>query len=371
MGPFLSKDTSLPDSSSKVFQSAEFFSNLFQDWESKTSMEDVKATAQELLKNNSLMVKKEDGKDPFVENEDENDEDEDFASLKDTWKSEEWAPRTLDLSQASVSPSIFDDEDKKVEEEEFDAPPVLEDIFTSREWGQTLGAHKDISNYNPSVLFDEAADENVLFDEAANENVLFDEATDENTHASLPKHSITDENKGTNWEELYVQQLLSSTALTANATAAQDANKTVPKNDTMVKPKKKRVRKPRKKVVPKHKQYVTPNKDLDVLSGRGGRSNHWPGNKRYREEIENRKAWYKLVDKDDKTKLAQDLVDYIKTYKGRFLQLDDVGWYIQPNIVARRKVSQALREDSDPEKRAKKRARYLERQGRHAIGLGY
>merc|ERR1711988_890822 len=80
--------------------------------------------------------------------------------------------------------------------------------------------------------------------------------------------------------------------------------------------------KPRKKVVPKHKQYVTPNKDLDVLSGRGGRSNHWPGNKRYREEIENRKAWYKLVDKDDKTKLAQDLVDYIKTYKGRFLQLD-------------------------------------------------
>merc|ERR1712146_170437 len=137
---------------------------------------------------------------------------------------------------ASVSPSIFDDEDKKkVEEEEFDAPPVLEDIFTSREWGQTLGAHKDISNYNPSVLFDEAADENVLFDEAANEN----------THASLPKHSIPDENKGTNWEELYVQQLLSSTALTANATAAQDANKTVPKNDTMVKPKKKRVRKPR------------------------------------------------------------------------------------------------------------------------------
>jgi len=346
--PFLSKDTSLPDSSSKVFQSAEFFSNLFQDWESKTSMEDVKATAQELLKNNSLMVKK--------------DDDEDFASLKDTWKSEEWAPRTLDLSQASVSPSIFDDEDKKVEEEEFDAaPPVLEDIFTSSEWGQTLGAHKDISNYNPSVLFDEAADENVLFDEAANEN----------THASLPKHSIPDENKGTNWEELYVQQLLSSTALTANATAAQDANKTVPKNDTMVKPKKKRVRKPRKKVVPKHKQYVTPNKDLDVLSGRGGRSNHWPGNKRYREEIENRKAWYKLVDKDDKTKLAQDLVDYIKTYKGRFLQLDDVGWYIQPNIVARRKVSQALREDSDPEKRAKKRARYLERQGRHAIGLGY
>ena len=102
--PFLSKDTSLPDSSSKVFQSAEFFSNLFQDWESKTSIEDVKATAQELLKNNSLMVKK--------------DDDEDFASLKDTWKSEEWAPRTLDLSQASVSPSIFDDEDKKVEEEE-------------------------------------------------------------------------------------------------------------------------------------------------------------------------------------------------------------------------------------------------------------
>merc|ERR1711939_700728 len=82
--------------------------------------------------------------------------------------------------------------------------------------------------------------------------------------------------------------------------------------------KKKRKRKPRKKVVPEKKVYVEPA-DADVLCGRGGRSNHHPGNKRYREEVKNLQKWYLDIEgKDEKTDLSQCLVDYVKSYDGRF-----------------------------------------------------
>ena len=124
--------------------------------------------------------------------------------------------------------------------------------------------------------------------------------------------------------------------------------------------KKKRKRRPRPKVVPSTKVYVEPTLN-DVLLGRGGRSNHHPGNKRYRDEVKNLREWYGRIgdNKDEKTKLSQTLVDCIHSHNGRFLEWDKEGWYIVPNVVARRKASQALREDDDPEKRAAKRERFL------------
>jgi hypothetical protein len=123
--------------------------------------------------------------------------------------------------------------------------------------------------------------------------------------------------------------------------------------------KKKRKRTPRKKVVPEKKEYVEPM-PLDILSGRGGKSNHHHGNKRYREEVENLKEWYNNIDsKDSKTDLSQCLVDYVQSYGARFLEQDDHGWYIVDNITARRKASQALRENTDPDKRRAKRQRFL------------
>jgi hypothetical protein len=131
--------------------------------------------------------------------------------------------------------------------------------------------------------------------------------------------------------------------------------------ETSEPPKKKRKRRPRKKIVPDVKEYVEPT-DIDVLLGRGGRSNHHPGNKRYREEVQNLQGWYLGVeDKNEKTDLSQCLVDYVHSYEGRFLYKDEVGWYVVPNIIARRKASQALREDNDAEKRAAKRARFLQK----------
>jgi len=66
--------------------------------------------------------------------------------------------------------------------------------------------------------------------------------------------------------------------------------------------------------------------------------------------------------------MSQVLVDVMEKMGGRFLEEDKVkegekmvskGWYVVPNIVARRKASQALREDNDPAKRKAKRARFL------------
>jgi len=144
--------------------------------------------------------------------------------------------------------------------------------------------------------------------------------------------------------------------------SVQVSNVTLSKSKEANQPaKKKRKRKPRKKVVPENKVYVEPA-DADVLCGRGGRSNHHPGNKRYREEVKNLQKWYLDIEgKDEKTDLSQCLVDYVKSYDGRFLEKDEKGWYEVPNIVARRKASQALREDTNPEKRKAKRTRFLKK----------
>jgi outer membrane biosynthesis protein TonB len=123
----------------------------------------------------------------------------------------------------------------------------------------------------------------------------------------------------------------------------------------------KRKRAPRKKTEPKVKDYVEPT-NKDVLLGRGGRSNHHPGNIKYRQQVAKLQEAYKHTDdKNEKTDLSQILVDYVHGYNGRFLQKDDDGWFEVLPIVARRKASQALREDPDPAKRTAKRQRFLKR----------
>jgi len=151
---------------------------------------------------------------------------------------------------------------------------------------------------------------------------------------------------------------------TQTQTEVEEEVEAAPANEATTGGTKKRKRRPRKKVVPEVKVYVEPNQS-DVLLGRGGRSNHHPGNKRYREEVKNLQRWYNdTADKTQKTDLSQTLVDFVHSCNGRFLEKDANGWYIVANIVARRKASQALREDDDPQKRAAKRARYLAKKKR-------
>lgn len=118
-------------------------------------------------------------------------------------------------------------------------------------------------------------------------------------------------------------------------------------------------RKPRK-IIPEIKEYVEFTQN-DVLFGRGGRSNHHPGNKIYRNIVTEQQNHYRSCDKNEKTKVAQGIVDHIQnTVGGRFLELDRgiKRWFLVPNVVARRKVGQALRENNTEEARAAKRAKY-------------
>ena len=86
-----------------------------------------------------------------------------------------------------------------------------------------------------------------------------------------------------------------------------------------------------------------------------------PGNKAYRTIVTDQQSHYRNCDKNEKTKVAQGIVDYVlTTIGGRFLELDKETqrWFLVPNVVARRKVGQALRENNTEEARAAKRAKY-------------
>ncbi|KAG7348807.1 hypothetical protein IV203_011404 [Nitzschia inconspicua] len=105
------------------------------------------------------------------------------------------------------------------------------------------------------------------------------------------------------------------------------------------------------------KKYVTYN-SRDVLLGRGGKTNRHAGNKVYRRRILEDQPIYKTLCTSEKTKLSDEVVNWIqKDCKGRFLEEDEHGWFIVTDCTARKKVSQALREDHTKEGRAAKKAR--------------
>lgn len=119
-------------------------------------------------------------------------------------------------------------------------------------------------------------------------------------------------------------------------------------------------RKPRK-VIPTKMEYVDDYTEKDVLFGRGGRSNNHLGNKLYRDLVIEKQDFYKCCDKNEKTKVAQSIVDTVHfEQKGRFLERDPATgrYYVVPNLMARRKVGQALRENNTEEARAAKREKY-------------
>lgn len=86
----------------------------------------------------------------------------------------------------------------------------------------------------------------------------------------------------------------------------------------------------------------------DVLYGRGGGTNHHPGNKRYRQMVEDRKVEYVACKRLDKPLVALGIIREWRGQKppGRFLKMDDnTGlWNDVGDKKAREKTSQALRE---------------------------
>jgi hypothetical protein len=252
--------------------------------------------------------------------------------------------------------------------------PSLPNSVSNMYASKGLGASGDwTKDFKPSHLLDVDADIKYsrIFDTADSQQTL--------KHALPPKKRPQTQGK-TDWNEMYMKGLsynlahsLSPALLEAAALASPqpvvggggeetvDASKSeIPAiEENPAAPKSKSKRKPRK-VIPKHKEFVDIYTDVDVLFGRGGRSNHHPGNKNYRDKIMETQDYYRSRDKNEKTQVAQNLVDSVVKEGGRFLELCKVAsrWYLVPNIVARRKVGQALRENNTEEARAAKREKY-------------
>ena len=97
-------------------------------------------------------------------------------------------------------------------------------------------------------------------------------------------------------------------------------------------------------------QYVEEATELDILCGRGGKSNHWKGNKKYRQVVSEMKASYRNIgSKSAKTDLSRAIVEHVYKYGGRFLKMEkgEKKYVVLTAAEARKKTSQALREAKD------------------------
>lgn len=84
--------------------------------------------------------------------------------------------------------------------------------------------------------------------------------------------------------------------------------------------------------------------EFDVLSGRGGGTNNWSGNKYFRQLVENSRSEYVLSKKWAKREIARGIVMTIRSKGGRFLKKEGSFWQDIGDNKAREKTSQALRE---------------------------
>lgn len=110
----------------------------------------------------------------------------------------------------------------------------------------------------------------------------------------------------------------------------------------------------KKEKSPKKKTQNWPLREIkephenDVLYGRGGGTNHHPGNKRYRKMVEDRKLDYVNSKRLDKPLVALEIIREWRGQDppGRFLKLDEKTglWQDVGDKRAREKTSQALRE---------------------------
>jgi len=119
--------------------------------------------------------------------------------------------------------------------------------------------------------------------------------------------------------------------------------------------------------------------NVDVLCGRGGKSNHHPGNVSYRKKVATIKKEYKLcTNKGEKKIIVEAIMNDIESCGGNFLQKDTKkqtqdnkkgnggdnvsSWYVVDHSLVLKKVHQALRDNNDPENIRQKRERYHAKQ---------
>ena len=117
--------------------------------------------------------------------------------------------------------------------------------------------------------------------------------------------------------------------------------------------------------------FVHQRHSLDVLMGRGTRSNKNEGNRLFLQAKDEMQERYKKTQsKREKTEMSKELVRKVASWGGRFIQLyvaendnhnNDDGlerWYEVSSKVALTKASQALRDVNTAEVRDRKRRKY-------------
>jgi hypothetical protein len=97
---------------------------------------------------------------------------------------------------------------------------------------------------------------------------------------------------------------------------------------------------------PSPKDEISQILEDDVLCGRGGETNHHPGNIKYRQLVKCYQPLYIISKRRDKPRIAQKIVLTVRQRGGRFLKKDTKSntWRDVGNTKAREKTSQALRE---------------------------
>jgi hypothetical protein len=100
----------------------------------------------------------------------------------------------------------------------------------------------------------------------------------------------------------------------------------------------------------------------DVLLGRGRPFNLHPGNRLLHEIVENHYEQYNDVPRDGKTRLAQEIVDMVHKYSGKFLKQDVKSgmWVEVSNIEARNKVNHSFRRKRESDQKAVKKVQRVQ-----------
>lgn len=317
---FLHEHKDNKESLDQIFKTSEFFKSQESLFKSRDSLPD-------LFKSQQSFTQMFQSKDSFAELFQSLDNDQKQAFFEEAQLVPPCVPAMESPSRSSTRSSF---------------------IQPSMDW-KNLGNHVDV-NYSPKLFRDTSS------------------STGSDTHdpLSIQQPTSVDSSK-TNWGDLLFSQLQPAASVAPVAAVAPSTVASVAPVPSPVAPLPSTT-KTKGKAAPRKsgKRYIANPTDTDILMGRGGKSNHHPGNKRYREEIQNfKKTYSELTNKEEKTDLSRHVVDFVHKYKGRFLALDKTHdpprWYEITDAVARRKVSQALREDVDPVKRQEKRARFLER----------
>ena len=112
--------------------------------------------------------------------------------------------------------------------------------------------------------------------------------------------------------------------------------------------------------------FVDERRPLDVLCGRGSRSNMNKGNQLFLQAKNEMQQRYKQASRKEKIEMSRELISKVESWGGRFIHLysdpnncdGPERWYeVSPQVKLRR-ASQALRETSTPQARKEKREKY-------------